>query len=114
MDLAKNLFKLFKNNGKVEDENGVLESLRVAIEEDQILFIKQNGKSIGFFTWIIEEPEAGLKFLRFENLVIFKNYRLRLLIKRYKNYFKNKYPDIKMFYWFDDKKNKYFYALRRI
>ena len=96
--MEKELIELIENNGVVlNNKEEVERSLRDSLADNRFRFIEDNGKRIGFFTWVNKATGVFIN-----NLLIYKGYRGFNLL-RLRKFF----PNVKLFYWKNRKKQVY-------
>lgn len=83
----------------IEVRNQIIE----ALESKQFHLYKKNGQPAGFFTWQIQDKEVLL-----QNLFILPQFRGKDNFFSLRKFFRSKYPDAKLFYYKNHRRNKTF------
>lgn len=87
----------------------VSEDIYRALQEDRIHFIFKNNELIGFCTWleIIKQEEL---FIFINNLYVHPTERTLTNLMPVRKFFREKFPQARMFYWHSRKHDRFFYV----
>lgn len=91
---------------KIYDEIEYRRIFNYQAENDQIEFIEIEGKTAGFFGWLVKETEDGT-CVCINNLFVLEIYRNDFNIFDMCKFFKSKYPDIYKLEWHNQKKDEF-------
>jgi len=79
----------------------VREQIIEAVDKKQFYLFKKNNEPAGFFTWQVRDKEVWIN-----NLFILPEFRGKENLLPLYKFFRSKYPDAKLFYWKNHKRNK--------
>ncbi len=91
------LLTMVENEMKINP--GTLDSLREAIESNNIYFFDKDGEASGFVTWFMDGDDLEINNLCLFESGIHKLYELR-------DFFHRKYPSLSKVKWWDHKHNR--------
>jgi hypothetical protein len=102
------LFNLLKEEGyKVEDDT--YDDIQQAIKQGNVQLLYCMDRLIGFFCWYVKE-KYKVKHIYITHAVVKKGFRWAGSFLKLRKYFRDMYPEIHSYYWFNDKKGKFIYA----
>jgi hypothetical protein len=119
MELYDKYFEIFtKNLDEVLLTERLMDihwSLKEAVRLEQYLEFHQDGKIIGFFTWIvcpnIENPSKV--DIAIENLCIIRSARGTYSLLPWRHYLRGRYPNLAKTVWISNKRGKQIDILKR-
>lgn len=110
LSIADNCIQIFLKDGIALSLEKMLEvrgQIAEALEKKQFKLVIKEGKPAGFFTWQVSGDEVFIN-----NMFILRQYRGKDNFFAFRRFFREKYPDTKLFYWQNRKKNKGFLIRR--
>lgn len=101
--IEEDIIEVLEEHGvRFEERAEVLSMLRYSIEKGWIKFFIEDGKRLGFVTWILEEHKDG-NFLFVTNIILEGKDFIKIL--KLRKFFKDNYGPIKKVQWNNNRKN---------
>lgn len=94
---------------RVRDRYDTYESIADAVVDGNIKAIMRYGLPIGFFSWI-EKKKDGKLFIFINNMLIKRKFRNKTNLLFLRKFFRYKYPDMDIAYWWNDRRDRFTYA----